>query len=63
MPAGKLAGARCIQLTADNRCAIFGVPRRLPACASLQREPARGGSDRTHALRWLAVLEAATSDA
>ena len=62
MPAGKPAGVRCVQLTADNRCAIFGDPRRPPVCTSLQPEPAMCGSDRAHALRWLGVLEAATAD-
>ena len=60
MPAGKSAGVRCIQLTMDNRCAIFGDPRRPPVCASLQLEPAMCGNDRAHALRWLAALEAST---
>jgi uncharacterized protein len=57
---GKPAGVRCIQLTADNRCAIFGDPRRPQVCARLQPEPAMCGSDRGHALRWLAALENAT---
>lgn len=36
MPEGKPAGARCIQLTVDNKCAIFGSPQRPKVCASLQ---------------------------
>ena len=28
MPQGKPAGVRCVQLTDDNRCAIFGQPER-----------------------------------
>ena len=60
MQAGKPAGVRCIQLTADNRCAIFGDPPPPPVCASLQPKPAMCGSDRVHALRWLAALEAST---
>ena len=63
MPAGKPAGVRCVQLTADNRCAIFGDPRRPAVCASLQPEPTMCGSDRAHALGWLAALEAATASA
>jgi uncharacterized protein len=61
MPHGKPAGVRCIQLTDDNRCAIFGDPRRPAVCASLKPEPAMCGPDRTHAMRWLAQLETATS--
>jgi uncharacterized protein len=60
MPNGKPAGVRCIQLTADNRCAIFGDPRRPAVCASLQPEPSMCGPDREHAMRWLTQLEAAT---
>nr|QBM06471.1 hypothetical protein [uncultured bacterium] len=61
MPQGKPAGVRCVQLTADNRCAIFGQPDRPVVCASLRPEPAMCGSDRRHALAWLAQLEAATA--
>jgi uncharacterized protein len=60
MPNGKPAGVRCIQLTADNRCAIFGDLRRPAVCASLQPEPAMCGPDREHAMRWLTQLEATT---
>ncbi|MFC3653036.1 YkgJ family cysteine cluster protein [Dyella humi] len=63
MPNGKLSGERCIQLTDDNRCAIFGDPRRPAVCARLQPEPAMCGADRQHALRWLTKLEAATHTA
>jgi uncharacterized protein len=51
---------RCIQLTNDNRCAIFGDPRRPQVCARLQPEPAMCGGDREHALGWLSALEKAT---
>lgn len=61
MPDGKPAGVRCVQLTADNRCAIFGQPERPAICSSLRAEPAMCGPDRAHALAWLAQLEAATA--
>jgi Fe-S-cluster containining protein len=61
MPHGKPAGVRCVQLTDDNRCAIFGQPQRPAVCASLGAEPVMCGSDRTHALNWLTRLEAATT--
>lgn len=61
MPNGKPAGVRCVQLTADNRCAIFGQPERPAICSSLRAEPAMCGADRAHALAWLAQLEAATA--
>jgi uncharacterized protein len=60
MPQGKPAGVRCVQLTADDRCALFGDPRRPAVCASLRPQPAMCGDDREHALRWLGALEQAT---
>lgn len=60
MPEGKPANTRCIQLTADNRCAIFGAPERPACCAGLKPSPDMCGDDRTHALVWLATLEDAT---
>jgi Fe-S-cluster containining protein len=60
MPHGKPAGVRCVQLTVDNRCAIFGQPERPAVCASLRAEPAMCGSDRVQAMAWLSALEAAT---
>jgi Fe-S-cluster containining protein len=36
MPRGKPAGVRCAQLTAGNRCAIYGRPDRPAVCAGLQ---------------------------
>jgi Fe-S-cluster containining protein len=61
MPDGKPAGVRCIQLTDDNRCAIFGRPERPSVCSRLRAEPAMCGADRAHALTWLAQLETATA--
>jgi Fe-S-cluster containining protein len=60
MPDGKPAGVRCMQLTEDNRCAIFGSPERPACCAGLQPSPEMCGDDRIHALSWLGALEAAT---
>lgn len=36
MPGGKPAGARCVQLTEDLRCAIFGLPERPEVCVRLR---------------------------
>ena len=60
MPHGKPAGVRCIQLTPDNRCAIFGRPERPAVCESLKPHPDMCGDSRDQALRWLGVLEAQT---
>lgn len=61
MPAGKPAGVRCVQLTDDHRCALFGQPERPACCTGLQPSTQMCGSDRTQALRWLTWLERATA--
>jgi Fe-S-cluster containining protein len=61
MPTGKPAGVRCAQLTADNRCALFGRPERPAVCARLRPRPAMCGTDRGEALDYLRQLEAATT--
>jgi hypothetical protein len=61
MPHGKPAGVRCVQLTADNRCLLFGLPERPAVCVRLQPEPLMCGASRDHALAYLAALELATS--
>lgn len=61
MPEGKPAGVRCIQLTIDNRCALFGRPERPAVCSHLQPEPAMCGASREHALAWLTALERMTA--
>jgi hypothetical protein len=61
MPDGKPAGVRCVQLTEDNRCALFGSHERPLVCASLR--PASDMCGRTHqeALMYLMLLERATT--
>ena len=61
MPLGKPAGVRCVQLTDDARCALFGRPERPAVCVSLRPEAAMCGTSRTHALAWIAELERATA--
>lgn len=61
MPNGKPAGTRCIQLSDDNRCKIFGHPERPKVCAGLQPEATMCGPNREHAMTWLAALEHATA--
>ena len=61
MPAGKPAGVRCIQLSADDRCALFGRPERPACCGGLQPEAEMCGDSRTHALQWLTRLEELTA--
>jgi hypothetical protein len=57
----KPAGMRCVQLTVDNACAIFGHPDRPAVCASLKPAPEMCGDHREQALRWLGHMERDTS--
>ncbi len=60
MPHGKPAGVRCVQLTADNRCAIFGRPERPAVCSRLRPSVSMCGADAAQALAYLQALDAAT---
>lgn len=60
MPGGKAAGERCVQLTPDNRCALFGSPDRPGFCSGFAPAAEVCGQDRADALLRLTRLEAAT---
>ena len=60
MPDGKPAGVRCVQLTDDYRCAIFGAPERPAVCLRLRPSPSMCGTNRDEAMATLMVLERAT---
>lgn len=60
MPAGKPAGARCANLSEDQRCILFGQPQRPGFCAGLQASAEMCGAHRNQALAWLTGLEQAT---
>ena len=65
-PNGKPAGVRCVQLDDDNRCLIFGDPRRPAVCSSLRASVEMCGANdnvaatRVHAMKFLSALEAQT---
>jgi Fe-S-cluster containining protein len=61
MPDGKPAGVRCVQLTPDNRCRLFGQPERPRVCVQLRPNPEMCRQDAAAALAWLYQLERATS--
>jgi uncharacterized protein len=61
MPAGKPAGVRCAQLDEAEGCRLFGLATRPAVCASLQPAPEMCGSNRGHAMAWLARLELRTT--
>lgn len=61
MPNGKPAGVRCIQLSDDNRCSIFGRSDRPTVCGRLRPMPEMCGASSAQALANIAVLERATA--
>jgi len=61
MPHGKPAGVRCIQLTDDNRCRLFGHPDRPAVCTRLRPSREMCGDTTEDALAYLTELERATS--
>jgi uncharacterized protein len=60
MPHGKPAGVRCVQLTDDNCCRLFGRPERPAVCVRLRPNPEMCGSTAAEALAHLSGLELAT---
>jgi hypothetical protein len=60
MEMGKPAGVRCIQLSHDNRCRIFGNLQRPVVCSSLRPDSDMCGSNSSEAMQLLAELELAT---
>lgn len=61
MPNGKAAGARCVQLTQDNKCKLFGLPERPRVCLAFQADTNVCGSSREEAMKLLGWLEEMTS--
>ena len=63
MPGGKPAGVRCVQLTDDNRCMLFGKPERPAVCLGLRPLAEMCCDSAEQALIWLTELEQATRPA
>jgi uncharacterized protein len=61
MPHGKPAGVRCVQLTDDNRCKLFGLPERPAVCVRLRPHLEMCGTSDAEALAILAAWEQATT--
>jgi len=61
MPNGKPAGVRCVQLSEDNLCRIFGKAERPQVCIGLRPSASMCGDNREQALAFLNALELATS--
>lgn len=61
MPQGKRAGERCLNLTVDNLCQLFGLPERPDFCAVFQADISVCGANQAEAIRLIGWLEEATS--
>ncbi len=60
MAHGKPAGVRCVHLTPDKLCGIFGREDRPAVCVALKASKEMCGETYEEALAYLASLEAAT---
>jgi len=55
------AGVRCVQLTADNLCRLYGRPERPRVCLGLRPSPEMCGQSAKEALAYLSELERLTA--
>ncbi len=60
MPQGKPAGERCIQLSVENLCMIFGRSDRPLVCSEFDATPDVCGKTNQEALWLITSLEQAT---
>jgi Fe-S-cluster containining protein len=60
MPVGKPAGVRCLHLSLDMLCAIFGQASRPAVCGQFKAEPEVCGSSQEEAIRLIGWWEQAT---
>ena len=60
MANGKPAGERCVQLTVDNCCRLFGQPERPIVCCNLRPSMEMCGQSDAAAMEFLSQLECAT---
>ncbi len=60
MPNGKSSGERCLQLSVDNKCILFGQPERPLICSQFQFDDELCGSNAEEAARNIYLLEIKT---
>lgn len=61
MPHGKPAGVRCLHLSVERLCNIFGKPERPAVCGQFTADAEVCGDSSTEALRLIGWWEQATS--
>ncbi|WP_455212391.1 YkgJ family cysteine cluster protein [Kaarinaea lacus] len=62
MPDGKPAGVRCVQLTTDNQCRLFGHPNRPSVCIQFSATIEFCGTNYDEAMLYLTNLEINTGN-
>ncbi|WP_095497606.1 YkgJ family cysteine cluster protein [Paraferrimonas haliotis] len=58
---GKAAGVRCVQLSSDNMCKLFGRPERPKVCLDFKPCKDVCGDTQADALRLISYLEGVTN--
>ncbi|WP_342653028.1 YkgJ family cysteine cluster protein [Pseudomonas sp. F3-2] len=61
MPQGKPAGERCLHLSVDMLCGLFGRPERPAVCSQFSADAEVCGSSSEDAIRLLGWWETLTS--
>ena len=61
MPNGKAAGERCLQLSAENLCLIFGSSQRPAVCSAFEADGEVCGSSGEEAIKLLGWWEQMTA--
>ena len=61
MEHGKPTGVRCVQLSDDNRCSLFGSDQRPAVCGSLRPNIEMCGINSDEAMQHLTELERLTN--
>ena len=61
MPSGKPAGERCLHLTVELRCALFGQAERPAVCSVFEADIEVCGGSREEAIRLIGWWERETA--
>lgn len=61
MPLGKPAGERCIHLSVDYLCGLFGLPERPPVCGAFHADIEVCGDSREQAIKLIGWWEQMTA--
>ena len=61
MPQGKPAGERCLHLSVEQLCQLFGLPERPAVCSAFQADIEVCGSSQEEAIRLICWWEQMTA--